>query len=381
MKKKTLKTAFVLPALTAGGAERVLITLMNSLDRACFDPVFITVSNQGTLRDLIDPDIPFHSLWRRRFLGSLPKLYFKLKELNPDIVVSTMAHMNFAVLLLKPFFPETRFIVREAVVPSFFFKTHPLLAFAIKKAYQWLYPSADRVISPAQAIIDEFREGLRMTCKNHALLRNPVDMGQIRAMENIPFEITEERKNTVHFVAAGRLHSQKGFDRLIKALTQINNPHPWELTILGEGPERPILEALIKDHALSDNVCLPGWIQGPWPYYARADCFLLPSRWEGLPNVVLESLACGTPVIATRESGGIEEIANLAPEGAVTVVDDMNAFIKAMEGRRPAYSNSFRPSLLPENFHKKTVSRQFSDILIAATQPIKDKILNQKNTA
>ena len=84
--------------------------------------------------------------------------------------------------------------------------------------------------------------------------------------------------------------------------------------------------------------------------------------------MVLESLACGTPVIATRESGGIVEIANLAPEGAVTVVDDMNAFTRAMEGRWPAYSDSFRLSLLPEVFHKQNVSKQFSDILDTITQ-------------
>lgn len=369
METNPLKAVFILPALTAGGAERVLITLMNTLDRSRHQPFFLTVSEEGPMRDYIDPDIPFHSLKARRVLMSLPKLYLKLKTLHPDIVISTMAHMNFAVLLLKPFFPQTRFIVREAIVPSYFFNTHPLLTLAIKTAYRCLYPLADRVISPAQAIIDEFRNDLRMNCQNHCLLRNPVDIDRIRAGENTPFEIMQERKNTVHFVAAGRLHPQKGFDRLIKALSQINIPHPWKLDILGEGPERRSLEALTRKHNLSQQIKLLGLIQHPWPHYARADCFLLPSRWEGLPNVVLESLACGTSVIATRESGGIAEIAEVATQGAVTVVEDMNAFTRAMEKMRPASSNTFRPSLLPEVFQKKNIIRNFLDILDNVTQP------------
>jgi glycosyltransferase involved in cell wall biosynthesis len=366
MKYGVLKTVFILPALTAGGAERVLITLMNMLDRERFDPVFITVSESGPLREIIDPTIPFHSLGGRRVSLSLPRFYKKLKELKPDIVVTTMAHMNFATLLLKPFFPDTSFIVREAIVPSFILGEHPALSPALKGAYRFLYPRASTVISPAQAIIDEFKSLLTMECSNHVLLRNPVNTDLIRAAESKHQPMSAARGKEVHFVAAGRLHSQKGFDRLIEALPALKMPYEWKLTILGEGPERVALEKIIDELNLEDKVSLPGLSDAPWPHYAMADCFLMPSRWEGLPNVALESLACGTPVIATRESGGIAEIAALAPQGSVTVVDTIEAFIHAMEKIKPNPAEVFRASLLPKEFHKETVKAAFTDILLRA---------------
>lgn len=363
MAKEKLKIAFVLPALTAGGAERVLITLMNNFDRTRFDPVFVAINEEGPLRSLIDEEISFYSLKSNRVLRSVFRLRSTLKIIKPDIVVSTMAHMNFVLLLLNPFFPKTRFIVREAVTPSYFFQGRRRSSFLIKAAYRILYPKAARVISPAQAIIDEFGDLLGMSCKNHVLLHNPVDLARIRSEENTSFEITEGRKDTVHFVSAGRLHSQKGFDQLIKALPNMKLPHNWSWTILGEGAEREALEMLIKETGLSDKISLPGLSDRPWPLFAEADCFLMPSRWEGLPNVILESLACGTPVIATRESGGIAEIAVLSPEDSVSVVDNMTDFIRAMEAVKPVPTEKFRKSILPAPFQKENVVKNFETIL------------------
>jgi glycosyltransferase involved in cell wall biosynthesis len=360
-KKTTI--VFVLPSLTAGGAERALITLMNNIDRTYFDPAFIAISDDGPMRHIIDPSIPVHNLKSKRVSLSLPKLYFKLKALKPDIIVSTMAHMNLTLMLLKPFFPQTRFIIREAITPSFSLNEHPFFAPILKLAYRTLYPAAHRVISPAQIIIDEFQTLLKMPCKNHRLLYNFVDTDRIRAGENEPFKLTENRKNTVRFVAAGRLHPQKGFGRLLLALSSFETHYDWQLTIFGEGPRREYLQELIQKYNLSDRIHLPGLSDNPWPYFAAADCFLLPSRWEGLPNVALESLACGTPVIASEEAGGIHEIAKLAPPGSIILSKTMDDFIKAMQAVRPSAHAEFRDSLLPSAFQKETVIRCFESIL------------------
>lgn len=365
LQKNKVNVCFVLPALTAGGAERVLITLMNNLDRSRFNPVFVTVSDEGTLRPLIDPQTPFHSLHAGKASRALPRLLLKLKELKPDIVVSTMAHMNFALLLLKPFFPHTKFIVREAITPTYFFNASPVTAFAVKSGYRLLYPFANCVICPSQIIIDELQSILGIHNTNLSLLYNPVNVAAMRSEKTSADETTEERK-IVHFLAAGRLHPQKGFDRLIESLPSMKHPYDWKLTILGEGEERKNLERLIHDRKLSDKVSLPGLIKEPWHHYSRADCFLLPSRSEGLPNVALESLACGTPVIAMREAGGIGEIARLSEAGAVTVVSSMENFIKNMESVTPDTASSARPPLLPSAFEQNVVQGKFEKILIAA---------------
>lgn len=361
--------AFVLPALSAGGAERVLITLMNRLDRAAFRPVFVTLNDQGPAGAWVAQDIPFYSLHDRRLRNGLPGLLRVLRRISPDTVVSTMAHMNFGLLLLKPFLkPGTRFVVREANVPSSILgdAAHPFpgRALLVRAAYRLLYPWADVVVSPARRIIDEFPAVLGLSTHNHTLLYNPVDEDVVRACGTLSHP--PERARTVTFVAAGRLHRQKGFDRLVAALSEgFSMPEglDWRLEILGEGPERPALEAQIAASGLSDKIFLRGLISPPWPIIAEGDAFVLPSRWEGLPNVVLESLSAGTPVIASTQAGGIEEIAALAPRGAVTLAADMTVFVEAMRTVRPGPVAAPRPSLLPGAFRLPGVVEAFARLL------------------
>jgi glycosyltransferase involved in cell wall biosynthesis len=360
--KNPLRVAFVLPSLTAGGAERVLITLMNGLPRAEFSPALICVNDGGPLRDLVADDIDFTALHNGGTMvspeKSLPALYRALRTTKPDIVVSTMAQMNFSVLVLRPLFPKTQFIVREAITPSFILEKRTRAAPLIRAAYKRLYPLAACVISPAQMIIDEFASLLKMDVTRHICLPNPVDAEKIRGDGSVQSPTVPQ--NTVRFVAAGRLHSQKGFDRLLDSLPALAGAR--HLTILGEGPERVALEAQIKNLNLQDRVSLVGLVDKPWPYYAAADVFLLPSRWEGLPNVVLESLCCGTPVIAMHEAGGIGQIAATAPQ-AVTVCRTMDEFIERM-GRVPAgNATHYRPSLLPALYERDAVIKKFTQIL------------------
>jgi glycosyltransferase involved in cell wall biosynthesis len=351
------RIVFVLPALTAGGAERVLITLMNGLDPEKFQRALVVVNNEGPLRSLVEPSIPFHVLGRgTRVSRSLHKLLFVLKKLKPDIIVSTMAHMNYGVLLLKPFFPKTRFIVREAITPSYFLQRKFPENIMIRTAYRLLYPFADVVISPAQQIIDEFK-ALGLPAGNLTLLCNPVDVEKIRGSGN------PVRLPGIRYVCAGRLDPQKGFDRLIENLPRLSTEKDWHVTIFGEGEQRPELEKMIKGKGLADRVELVGYVANPWPQISGADAFLMPSRFEGLPNAVLEALACGTPAIVTRESGGIAEIAAQAAPGGVTMVENMDEFLAAMAKVTPRSDDGRRPSLLPEDYELKSVIRNFSALL------------------
>jgi len=360
-----IRAVFVLPALTAGGAERVLLTLMNGLDRDVFAPTLITATSGGDLHSLIADDIAHHDLKSPSLLRSLIPLYGMLKAQRPDLVISTMAHMNFILLVLKPLFPHTKFVVREAITPSFLLDERPKVAPLLKLAYKALYASADLVISPAQAIIDEFKDLLHMKCKNHKLLHNPVDVVRTRADEDEKIVVTPERKKTVHFVAAGRLHKQKGFDALIAALPRLEMPYDWRLDIWGKGEEHEALQALIDANNLGDKVKLMGHSQAPWPHYAAADCFLMPSRWEGLPNVILESLSCGTPAIATASSGGVAEIQKYSGSDSLRIVSDIDGFIEAMSEVAPSPAPAFRSSLLPDYFVKEAVLVRFTEMLMA----------------
>ncbi|MCE7887566.1 MAG: glycosyltransferase [Alphaproteobacteria bacterium PRO2] len=346
--------AFILPDLSAGGAEMVLIRLMNALPREKYDPVLVTVRSDGVLKDFIGPGIPFHPLHASHVTMALPKLYKKLREINPAVVVSTMAHMNFATLTLRPFFKNTKFIVRESTVPDCTLEERGALGPVIRMLYPMLYRLADKIIAPAQIILEKMNSQLKIPSKTMGILPNPVDISTIN-ISTPP----AANNGTIRFIAAGRLHPEKGFDRLIKALKDYHGT-AWHLTLLGEGEQREQLEYMIKALKFEDKVSLPGFRREPWQEFSAADCFLLPSRWEGLPNAALEALACGTPVIAMRDAGGIVEIAAEAPQGAVTLAHTMQDFLKAMEKVAPAQQ---KKSLMPERYEKNRVNADFEKLL------------------
>lgn len=269
-----------------------------------------------------------------------------------------MAHMNFATLLLRPLFPSAKFIVREAIVPSFILSSHPNLVFVIKAAYKILYRLANVILCPSKDVLNELVE-LGIPASKTKLLYNPV---HIHPVEKEPQTIRAElaiTDDSIFFLASGRLHHQKGFDRLITHMTKL--PGNWKLVILGDGDQKNKLQTLIDQNGLQDKILLLGHTSAPWQYYRAADYFLLPSRWEGLPNVVLEALAYGTPVIAVREAHGVNEIAQFCKNGEVKVLYDVAAMEKEL--CTLTRSTNVKINLLPDQFKEANVSAEFAQLL------------------
>ena len=119
----------------------------------------------------------------------------------------------------------------------------------------------------------------------------------------------------------------------------------------------------MRERGAADRIRFAGFEPEPWPFYAGADAVLVPSRWEGLPNVALEALACGTSVIATPESGGIAEVAAAAPPGAVTIAPWGDAFRSALANVVPSPVDDTRPSLLPVHHERDRVIERFKAVV------------------
>jgi len=337
--------AFVLPSFAGGGAERVLITLASHLDRDRFDPVLITLHAAGPLRSLVPPHLTVHDLGRRRLRGAMPRLAGALRRLSPAVVIPTIGHLNLAVLAMRPLLPRgVRLFPREANLPDQSLATVPLPGL-FRAAYRALYPGADAVICPSQAVADSLAQDFSVPAERLVLLYNPVDVDALRQAAS---PVRRVPGVGARFVAAGRLTAQKGFDRLIDMFAEL--PATAHLAILGAGPEEAALRARAERLDLGERVALRGFTATPWPNYAGADAFLLPSRWEGMPNAALEALACGTPIIATPEAGGIAEVAAKVPAGAVTVVPAGADFIAAMARVAADAPTAPRACLLPGEF-------------------------------
>jgi len=349
----------VLPDFFAGGAQKVMLALAAGLDRSIFEPSIIVMNGQGPWSERVDTTLPVTNLRKTSLRYALPRLRRSLAEASPDIVLSTMGYLNLGVLMLKPFLgPHVKIIVREAnaVWPSA--RGH-VGAGVFKFAYRMLYNHANLVLSPSRKIISELTSDFRVKSDLLTLLRNPVEVDELRAAAQKP-----ERHNMdkPQFVCVGRLSPQKSYDRLLDTIS--NHGGAGHITIFGEGPERAKLEQKIDRLELQDQITLAGFSSNPAPWVAGADALLLPSLWEGLPNVVLEALACGAPVISTPEAGAIGEIAELASEGAVTLAPMGREFSDAMCRKPVGKSLKLRPSLLPEAFEPDMVNAAFEKTLL-----------------
>jgi len=358
------KVLFVLPTLGAGGAERILITLMNNLDRTRFDVHFLALNEDGPIREWIADDLTFHSFGRRSIKTSVLKMISFMRRERPDVVFTTMVHSNALALLMKVLFRKTRVVVREAALPSVLISRYGFKGRLCTFVYKLLYPFADLVVSNCSQMVDDFQNKIKIKTDNHRVLFNPVDVARLYSSLPNVFVQDDVKTEMVRFVSVGRLSYEKGYDRLLAELSARDMPFQWRLDLVGDGAYRTVLEDLIVEKGLEDRVFLHGYHSNPWKIAAQADCLLLPSRWEGMPNVVLEGFACGVPAIAMREAGGILDIQKHSRKDALQVVDTIKNFVSEMEKVKPQQKVERSDSMLSPVFSLPHIMEEFENILV-----------------
>lgn len=179
----------------------------------------------------------------------------------------------------------------------------------------YLCKKADRTVSCSREIEDELIRHFGLERAKSAVIYNGLELRRIRDMSTEPL-LPEEEKDFAGekvIVSVGRLTYQKGHRHLLKAVKYLRDEGlAVRLIILGEGELRPKLEAQISSSGLAECVALPGFVENPYRYMARADVVVMPSVYEGFSNVLIEALACGAPVVSTDHRTGAREI--LAPD-------------------------------------------------------------------
>ncbi len=287
--------------------------MLRHLDRTKFHLALAVVdTREAAYLDDVPADVELIDLECTRVRYALLKIAL-LTWGRPDVVFSTLGHLNLALAIIRPLLPKAvRFIARETSIVSENIRTYswpPIWRWA----YRNFYNRFDTVVCQSRYMRDDLIENFSLPPGKPVVIHNPVDVEHIRRLAIEPLEtgfdevVHPGEADFIYLLAVGRLVAVKGFDILIKALALCGNPR-LRLTILGQGPLRGDLERLVRDSGLAQQVHFAGFQKNPYPFFAQADAFVLSSHYEGFPNVVLEALACGTAVIATPAPGGVREI-------------------------------------------------------------------------
>ena len=328
---------FLSPSMRPGGAERVVRNIIRYIDKERFSPVLGVLKKEGQLLRELPNSVEIAELGTNRVRYALMKLVKLINETKPDVILSILGQLNLTTMLIRPLISRRiKFIARETNIPSKnirqsnFPNLFPIL-------YRSLYPRFDRVICQSSDMMYDLAVNFGVPLKKAVVINNPVDVPEInrRAHENGEF-LPQGRFN---ILAAGKFKYQKGFDLLLRSMHYLKDDRS-HLTILGHGPEMGNLIRFAQHLDIEKQVTFAGSVENPYPYMEQTDVFALSSRFEGFPNVVLEAMSLGKPVVAFQCPGGINEIIKDGINGWKIDVGDTEAFAKALQKAEQTQWNS-----------------------------------------
>lgn len=311
---RKIRIMFVIPDMTGGGAERILLQIMKRLDRERFEGSVALFEQSGKFLGEIPPDMPVTGLGEKRhYRFEILRIAAKLRRLakaqNPDIVFSVINVANFVAI------PAAKLAGAKAVAYEM---SHPYSDIKMEHRFPMIsstllkatYRFADIALALSKGIGESLVNDFGVNPEKVKVSYTPFDMELIKdkAKEEVDHQWLAERRDIPVIAGAGALYKNKGFDVLIKAAAHVSKKLPLRVIILGEGPERENLLSLASELGIADSVYLAGFQHNPWKFIGRADVFALPSLHEGFGNVIVEAMILGVPVVASDCPVGPREI-------------------------------------------------------------------------
>jgi glycosyltransferase involved in cell wall biosynthesis len=325
MSNKT-SLALIITELEVGGAERCLVNLATGLDRDRFAPVVYSLAPPpaGSASALVDQlrraEIPLQfvgvrSTWQ--FGTAVGRLRRLVARQHPQIVQTFLFHANIVGTLACRFRPRPALVHGMRVADPARWR---LLA------ERRLNGFAERVTCVSRSVADFYVQRAGIPESKIVVIPNGIDVAAYTTappLDRAELGVAPGRR-LMTFV--GRLHAQKGLDWLLELLPGVLSQVPdVDVVLVGRGPERQRLQTAVGSLGLADRVHFAGW-RADVPGLLRASCLLvLPSRWEGMPNAVLEAMAAGLPVVSTRVQG-VAELLGEAAEPQTAACGDHQEF-------------------------------------------------------
>ncbi|OHV07743.1 glycosyltransferase [Kushneria phosphatilytica] len=363
--RRVRHVALFVQALSGGGVQRVLLTMARALLARGYRVDLLVTRAEGLLADQVPTGVQLIELgqvsapmtrWlifradplgvtalarplilpRRNgeAIGSLAALAQYLRQYSPDVLFSARVNANLAALLAARLAGAS-----TAVVVSERGSFEEKVAYSPRWRWRYVVPAIRRLYREAAAIVavsegtaESFVSTTGMKREKLQVIHNPVvDASLSERMQNDPGHPWLVSPHSVPvLLAVGRLEKRKGVDLLLTVLARVREQRDVRLIVLGEGEMRATLERQIDELGLAGHVDLVGWQDNPFAWMYRADLFVLPSDYEGLPGVLIQALACGCPVVSTDCPDGPREILEDGRYGRLVPVRDPAALADAI---------------------------------------------------
>ena len=366
-----LKLLLLIPHLGTGGAEQVTSQLARHLDNSRFNIQLCSFTKDTSDLQPIPATVHLHRFHCKRVRDGWFQLIRFIRSERPEVILSNMAHLNFLVLLLKPFLPKgTRILVRQNTTASASAKT-----WIARLPYRLLYPRADGIICQSQAMASDLTLNFGLLGSVMSVQANPVDIASIRAACTSNQSVWPPN-SWPRLLYVGRLAREKGIDLLLQALYLIRPHFPrLHLQILGSGSEDSELRTLTGKLSLEPSVNFCGHRLDLPSFYAESTLFVLPSRYEGMPNALLEAAVTGLPIVTTPSSSGLCDLLKDAQgtwvSSAVSAESLAEILLTALDTLPclPAAQRRFEHAFLAP-FDTSTAIVKYADLIERVASPV-----------
>ena len=331
----------------------------------------VAVRTDGPARAWLDSDVELIDLDAGRIRRAVGPLRRTIAAMRPDILFSTILDANIAATLATRGLQQCpALILRETNS----IRARNDIGWWRRKLVSWAYPRASTVVALSQGVERELASDYQLPASRLRTIWNPVDLNGVRRRAGEGLAGYQPFKGTT-LVAAGRLHHQKGFDILIRALSCLKARQDFRLVILGAGSEEAALRHLASDLDVSDRVRFAGFVDNPYPWIAAADIFVLPSRWEGFGHVLVEAMALGTSVIASDCPYGPADIVTDGVDGRLVANESPELLAEAIVSLadNPDQREQFAAAATAkaERFDIARIAEEYTALFDAMSDPAK----------
>ena len=319
------KTIIILPNFAGGGAEKNLVLLANYMHSKNVDLEIVVFNKVGPTRSLLNPEIAIRELNIRSKKDILFNFFWLGKLLESKSVLTSMFHINLLLCILKnisKYFGRSFYLViREANTTSAELSGLSWFKRLIYSSLiKFFYPSADKIVAVSNFVKLDLCRNFCIEDTKITVINNALD-ASVREFDN-DLDIVGYSIHQLKLISVGRLVAQKNFFEAIRSVVYILPLKDVSLTIVGDGQYKSQLARYVESLGISHRVFFVEYTSHLRSLMLSHDALLSTSKWEGFPNVFLDALVCGLPVITKKSIGGVSELIQHGVNGVI--VDDMN---------------------------------------------------------